>query len=107
MPRTNFAEANLTGTDLSKAEFGRSVFSGADLTGADLSYANISRAHFDDAQLAGVILTGTYTLLAHFEGTDLSETTGLRQDQLEIACGDDKTKVPADLAQPDSWPCGE
>ena len=21
--------------------------------------------------------------------------------------GDDKTKVPAGLAQPDSWPCGE
>jgi len=32
---------------------------------------------------------------------------GLEQHQLEIACGDDETKLPADLTPPDSWPCGE
>lgn len=107
LPRTNFAEANLTDTDLSKAEFGRSVFEEADLTGADLSYANIARAFFTDAKMAGVNLTGAYTLLSHFEGTDLSETVGLSQEQLEIACGDGDTKVPAGLTSPDTWPCGD
>ena len=107
LPRTNFTEANLTDTDLSKAEFGRTVFDGADLTGADLTYANISRAHVVDAKRAGVNLTGAYTLLARFEGTDLSETVGLSQEQLEIACGDGDTQIPADLTPPESWPCGD
>jgi uncharacterized protein YjbI with pentapeptide repeats len=107
LPRTNFTEANLTDTDLSKAEFGRSMFDGADLTGANLSYANIARAHFVDVQMARVNLNGAYTLLAHFEGTDLSETVGMTQEQLDIACGDGETKLPADLTPPESWPCGE
>jgi len=74
--------------------------------GVDLSSANIARARFGDAQFEGANLTGAYTLLAHFEGADLSRTGGLQQDQLEIACGDDETKLPADLTRPASWPCG-
>ncbi len=72
-----------------------------------MSYANIARAIFVDAKMAGVNLTGAYTLLAHFEGTDLSETTGLSQEQLEIACGDGETKLPAGLTPPADWPCGD
>ena len=83
------------------------MFDGADLTGANLSYANIARAHFVDVQMARVNLNGAYTLLAHFEGTDLSETVGMTQEQLDIACGDGETKLPADLMPPESWPCGE
>jgi hypothetical protein len=45
-------------------------------------------------------------LLTRFEGADLSGTTGLTQEQIEIACGNDETKLPADIKTPASWPCG-
>ena len=38
---------------------------------------------------------------------DLSEVTGLTQMQLDMTCGDDKTKLPAGLTVPARWPCGE
>jgi hypothetical protein len=39
------------------------------------------------------------------EGLDLSTATGLTQAQVDVACGDDKTKLPAKLTVPKSWPC--
>ena len=39
------------------------------------------------------------------EGVDLSKSTGLTNSQLEIACGDNDTKLPPGLERPDAWPC--
>ena len=107
LPRANLSRADLTDTDLSKAELGRADLTGANLRGANLRFANLARATFTRANLAGVDLKGAYTLLTRFQGADLSQTLGLIQDQLDLACGDADTKLPQGLKVPGSWPCAE
>ena len=99
--------ANLEGADLTKAELGRAVFKGANLDGVSLRHAYIARANFSGVNLAGVNLGGAYMLRTRFEGADLSQAEGLIQKQIEIACGDDKTKLPDGLQRPAAWPCTE
>lgn len=103
--RANFSGAALNDAILSKAELGRAVFAGADLTGADLSFSNIARADFTNAKLMNVSLQRAYTFLTRIEGVDLSQSIGLTQEQLDLACGDNETRLPAGLEKPTSWPC--
>ena len=103
--RANFEGAILTGADLTKAEMSRASLEGANAVGADFSIANISRVIFQDANLEGANFTLAYTLLTRFEGVDLSQTEGLTQDQLDIACGDEDTLLPDGLSASDAWPC--
>jgi len=107
MARADFTGADFTGAAMQKAELGRALLNDAVLDGADLAKAEIARAVFAGASLKGADLTGAYTYLTHFEATDLSEAKGLTQMQLDVACGDAKTVLPAGLAAPDSWPCGQ
>ena len=97
----------LQGVNLSKGDFGRSNFDGADLTSATLRLSNIARASFVGAKLSGTDLTQAFTFGAKFAATDLSGVRGLTQVQLDVACGDAKTKIPPGLKVPASWPCEE
>ena len=72
-----------------------------------LRYAYIARANFSGANLAGVDFSGAYMLRTNFEGSDLSKVENLIQQQIEIACGDDETKLPSDLQKPAAWPCAQ
>ena len=105
MSRAILEQANLRGVDLKKADLSRAHFAGADLTDASFNFANVARTHFTGAKLDGVNMKGAYTYLMRIEGTDLSNTQGLTQDQLDIACGDDATGLPAGLAAAPDWPC--
>jgi uncharacterized protein YjbI with pentapeptide repeats len=67
-------------------------FSGASFRGTDLSAANMASAKMDGADLTGAKLD-----ITSFLGTDLSKTKGLTQAQIDISCGDDKTKLPPGL----------
>jgi uncharacterized protein YjbI with pentapeptide repeats len=77
--RVDLAEANLSdfheeqGTDLTEADL-----TGADLTGADLSWADLS-------------------------GANLSGASNLTQEQIEVAKGNEQTKLPDHLELPASW----
>jgi uncharacterized protein YjbI with pentapeptide repeats len=93
--------------NLSKGDFGRSVFDGADLSGASFRLSNVARARFAGARMAGTDLTQAFLFAARFEGTDLSGVKGLTQSQLDVACGDAKTKIPSGLKRPSSWPCAD
>ncbi|MGQ0741744.1 MAG: pentapeptide repeat-containing protein [Alphaproteobacteria bacterium] len=73
MSHANFAGANFRNADLTGANLGHSDLTGADLTGAVLDITNI-------------------------RGADLSRSFGLTQFQLDMACGDTTTNVPAGLA---------
>jgi uncharacterized protein YjbI with pentapeptide repeats len=95
----------MKGVNLSKGDFGRSVFEGADLTGATLRLSNIARARFGGAIMSGADLTQAFMYATRFEATDLSGVKGLTQAQLDVACGDAKTKLPAGLKRPAAWPC--
>ena len=68
-------------------------FSGATFRGTDLSGANLAHANLDGADMTGAITT-----ITSFKGTDLTRAKGLTQAQLNTACGDAETKLPAGLA---------
>jgi hypothetical protein len=83
----NFDGANATLMCMSFANF-----TGASFRGTDLSAANLASAKMDGADLTGAKLD-----ITSFLGTDLSKTKGLTQAQIDVSCGDDKTKLPAGL----------
>jgi uncharacterized protein YjbI with pentapeptide repeats len=74
--------ANLQGTNLQEA-----TLQGADLQEANLQGANLQGADLQEANLEG----------ANLQGVDFTEAKNLTQDQLDTACGDKSTKVPAYL----------
>ncbi|NVD39847.1 pentapeptide repeat-containing protein [Ensifer sp. HO-A22] len=106
LQRTDFSRADLARVNFEKSELGRATFGGARLEDVRFSLANLSRADFTGASFAGFIAFDRSILfLTRIEGVDLSTATGLRQAQIDTACGDAATKLPAGLSVPASWPC--
>lgn len=106
LQRVDFTGADLTGADFQKAELGRAEFSKAILAGTSFPRANLSRALLKEATFQGPIdLTGAFMFLTRIEGIDLTKATGLQQAQVDQACGDANTKLPAGLKAPAGWPC--
>jgi len=106
LQRSGFAKAKLTGANFEKAELGRADFDDALLTGVRFSLANLSRADLSHATFEGpIIFDHAFMYLTRIEGLDLSAAQGLEQGQIELACGDAKTKLPAGLNPPSGWPC--
>lgn len=105
--RATFRGARVVDVDWSRSELGRVDFSGARLHNVNFMYSNLSRAKFSGASLDNVVVFGAYTYLTHFEDTDLGAVKELTQQQLDIACGNANTRLPAGLTRPDSWPCEE
>ena len=83
----DFGGANATLMCMSFANFTNSSFRGADLSAANLA----------GAKMDGADLTGAKTSITSFLGTDLRHVKGLTQKQLDVACSDKKTKLPAGL----------
>jgi uncharacterized protein YjbI with pentapeptide repeats len=103
----NFAKARLRQADLSLAVMNRTNFAGGDLrdvnaygavlssaifSGADLTNATFVGAYLEGANFAGANLTGV-----NFSGAEMDRAVGLRQSQLDKACGDESTRLPAGL----------
>ena len=83
----NFDGANATLMCMSFANFTNASFRGTELSGANLA----------GAKMDGADLTGAKTSITSFLGTDLTKVKGLTQAQLNVACGDAKTKLPPGL----------
>ena len=79
----------LRGSDVSDpvADFRNASFIAVDLSGANLSHAN----------LAGADVSRAAMLATTLNGADLTRVKGLSQKQLDRACGDAGTKVPAGM----------
>jgi Pentapeptide repeats (8 copies) len=92
-------KANLAGADLSDAELQDATIEDADFEDVDLKGANLSNAKLTRAKLARADLK-----YADLSGTNLSQASGLRQDQLAVAVGSALTKLPASVQRPRSWP---
>jgi uncharacterized protein YjbI with pentapeptide repeats len=106
LQRVEFSGANLAGTSFEKAELGRANFEGADLTGSRFTLANLARADLSMAKFTGPLdFANAFFYLTRLGGLDLGAATGLTQYQLDMACGDAETKLPAGLTAPASWPC--
>lgn len=106
LQRADFTGADLTGVSFEKAELGRANFNKANLTGVKFSYANLSRAQLSNAVFEGPLgFDHAFLFLTRIEGMDLSAAEGLEQSQVNLACGDQSTKLPAGLTNPPEWPC--
>lgn len=106
-PGCNLAGADLTNTcvkakNLAGADFDGATavlmcmsyanFTDATFRGTDLSGANLAHATLDGADLSGAVMD-----ITSIKGTDFSKAKGLTQMQLDQACGDAQTRVPAGL----------
>ena len=84
--------ADFDGADATLMCMSFANFTNASFRGTDLSAANLAGAKMDGADLTGAKLD-----ITSFLGTDLSRTKGLTQAQIDVACSDDKTKLPSGL----------
>ena len=106
-PGCQLAGANLLNLCVKARDLHGANFDGANATLMCMSFANFRGASFrgtilDAANLAsakldGADMTGARTRITSFLGTDLTRVKGLTQSQLDTACGDTKTKVPAGM----------
>lgn len=83
----NLTSANLIGADLTNAKLGGAQLKSARLIGAFLFQADLTRADLQYADLRA----------ANLRGADLSGVQHLTQEQLDSACGDEKTKLDPPL----------
>jgi uncharacterized protein YjbI with pentapeptide repeats len=105
--RVNFEGADLSDSSIEEAELMRNDFTSANLANANLAGATLARTIFRGATLTGASFKRAYLYWARFEDTDLTAVKDLTQAQLDMACGDERTKLPAGLTKPKNWPCGE
>ena len=67
---------------------------GASFANADFTFSNLSHSDFSGADLSGAIFENTHMRATNFSGADLSSASSLAPEQLALACGDEKTKLP-------------
>ena len=108
MTKVDLDRVDLRNANLSSAMIADSSFFGADLSGANLASATLKEVDLREADLTGAILSnarlteGTRLELAslvnaRLDGADLSGTVNLREGQLDGACGDQRTRLPASV----------
>lgn len=88
---------NLRGANFDGANATLMCMSFADFRGASFRGTILDAANLGSARLDGADITGARTRITSFAGTDLTRVKGLTQSQLDAACGDAKTKVPAGM----------
>jgi uncharacterized protein YjbI with pentapeptide repeats len=104
----NLQDANLQGTNLRRAFLQNANLEGANLQGANLQGADLLDANLQDANLQGTnlrrsLLADTKLQGANLEGANLEGARLLTQDQVEIACVGEYTRLPTGLRNP--LPC--
>lgn len=107
MKGRNFSGARLRQADLSASVMNHASFAGADLrdvnayggvfTGASFAGSNMTNASFVGAYLEGANLRGANLSGVNFSGAEMGRAVGLSQRQLDGACGDQATTLPAGL----------
>ena len=99
--------ADLRHTDASRAFLAKADLGYAKLQGADLSFANLQGANLVFANLQGADLFRANLRGADLQGANLTEAKDVTREQLDEACGDDKTKLPHYLTDYQMKPCPE
>jgi Pentapeptide repeats (8 copies) len=111
---------SLKGANLKNAKFCKAILRGADLSGADLRGADLHEADLHEADLreamrvtneklehmgglSGADLHGEGLLRVKLNGADLRGAKHLTQGQLELAIGDNETKLSSYLKPPTHW----
>ncbi len=99
--------ADLIGADLREADLREADLCGADLIGAYLREADLFEADLSGADLSGADLSGSNLSGAKLSGDNLRLAKNLISDQLNTACGDDKTQLPDGLSGVKLEACAE
>lgn len=100
LTHAKLADANLSRADLSRAIFSDSDFKGATFDNANLTGAQFQSGQFQNAKFGGAIFIDAKLDNANFSGANMSTVQGLKQAQLDVACGDEKTRLPGTLSLP-------
>lgn len=110
LPGVNVANSRLRQADLSlatmnSADFHNSNLSIANMFGGRFTSANFQRANLEQAVMVGAYFgsadfTGATLTGANLSGADMKTARGLTQAQLDTACGDESTQLPAELSVP-------
>jgi hypothetical protein len=104
LSNANLVEANLSNSDLSGANLSGAGLPGADLSGANLTGANLRDAWVPQANLDGADLRNADLRGANLSGANLGSASGIVQEQLAQACGNEDTILPAGMTVP---PCAK
>jgi uncharacterized protein YjbI with pentapeptide repeats len=97
LSNTCVKDHDLHGADFTGADATLMCMSFADFTGVSFRGTELSGANLAGAKLEGADLTGAKTSITSFLGTDLRHVKGLTQKQLDVACGDNTTRLPPGL----------
>lgn len=105
LTEAHLSNAKLSEANLSRANLSRGIFSDADFKGAQFDNANLTGAEFKSGQFQNARFEGTILLdakldNANFSGANMFTAQGLKQAQLDVACGDEKTRLPVGLFLP-------
>lgn len=110
LAEANLRNAHLHDADLQGATLGRydtrkhsRGYLAADLRRASLSRANLRKADLYGTDLRQAKLDEVNLSEARLYGADLRKAKGLRQEQINVAFGDEETKLPRGLSPPASW----
>ena len=95
----NLRYASADGAFLVKADLRDANLQGTNLVGANLQGARLINANLQEANLQFANLKGAYLRLAKLQGANLRYAEGLTQKQLDLACGDEKTRLPRGIHQ--------
>src|SRR5215217_7312645 len=94
----NLADADLEYISMKGSNLSNSHLVNTDLSNADLSDANLYHAYLDNVDLSGANLSD-----ADLGDLDLRNDTGLTQEQIDEAIGNERTQLPDDLQRPQTW----
>lgn len=97
LTNTCVKEGNLEGADFDRAKAVLMCMSYANFTDASFRNTDLSAANLAHAKMDGADLTGADMTVTSIKGTDLRHVKGLTQSQLDQACGDAETRVPAGM----------
>jgi len=112
---TDFKRADLTrgkfkGGDFRQTSFQRAIasdvnFENTNFAGAKLDHINLHKANLKGAQFNEVTFGNAILLDANLENADISDADmtqvqGLKQDQLDAACGNSNTRLPFGFSVP-------
>jgi hypothetical protein len=93
-------QLDLHNTNLQGAHLSGAKLQGAHLYRAQLQSTHLREVQLQDAHLRGAKLQDAHLDRAQLQGVDLTGVEGLTQDQIEMACLDEHTKLPKGLTPP-------
>jgi uncharacterized protein YjbI with pentapeptide repeats len=100
---SDLRRANLTSANLERAVLRKTDFQGANLRSANIDGADLFRADLSDADLRDASCVSCFLKRTDLRGADLSTARGLTAAQVSDAFGDERTRLPVDVARPAGW----